>query len=55
LRDDGGFVTVQDLLDAVARDELTRETLAVIAGFKVGHCNRLDKALGAYNGKCISK
>lgn len=55
LRDDGGFVTVQDLLDAVARDELTRETLAVIAGFKVGHCNRLDKALGAYNGKCIPK
>ena len=55
LRDDGGFVTVQDLLDAVARDELSRENLADIAGFKVGHCNRLDKALGVYNSKCIPK
>lgn len=55
LRDDGGFVTVQDLLDAVARDELSRENLADIAGFKVGHCNRLDKALAVYNSKCIPK
>ena len=55
LRDDGGFVTVQDLLDAVARDELTRDSLAAIAGFKVGHCNRLDKALSAYTTKCIPK
>ena len=55
LRDNGGFVTVQDLLDAVARDELTREALADFAGFKVGHCNRLDKALAAYDSKCIPK
>ena len=55
LRDNGGFVTVQDLLDAVARDELTREALADFAGFKVGHCNRLDKALSAYDSKCIPK
>lgn len=55
LRDNGGFVTVQDLLDAVARDELTREALADFAGFKVGHCNRLDKALAVYDSKCIPK
>jgi hypothetical protein len=48
LRDDGGFVTLQDLLDAQSKGELTRETLADIAGFKVGHCNRLEKALAAY-------
>jgi hypothetical protein len=46
--DDGGFVTLQDLLDAQSKGELTRETLADIAGFKVGHCNRLEKALAAY-------
>ena len=55
LRDNGGFVTVQDLLDAVDRDELTREALADIAGFKVGHCNRLDKALSSYHNKSIPK
>ena len=48
LRDDGGFVTVQDLLDAQSRGELTRQSLADMAGFKVGHCNRLDRALATY-------
>jgi hypothetical protein len=48
LRDDGGFVTLQDLLDAQSRGELTREALADIAGFKVGHCNRFEKALAAH-------
>ena len=47
LRDDGGFVTLQDLLDARASNELTREVLADIAGFKLGHYNRLEKALAA--------
>jgi hypothetical protein len=37
----------QDLLDAQARGELSREALAAIAGFKVGHCNRLEKSLAA--------
>lgn len=45
LRDDGGFVTLQDLLDARSSNELTREALADIAGFKLGHFNRLEKAL----------
>ena len=45
LRDDGGFVTLQDLLDARSSNELTREALAEIAGFKLGHFNRLEKAL----------
>lgn len=48
LRDDGGFVTLQDLLDAQSKGELTREMLSEIAGFKVGHCNRFEKALAAY-------
>mmetsp|Transcript_32125 Transcript_32125/g.30618 ORF Transcript_32125/g.30618 Transcript_32125/m.30618 type:complete len:787 (-) Transcript_32125:234-2594(-) len=48
LRDNGGFVTLQDLLDAQSKGELTRETLGDIAGLKVGHCNRLEKALAAY-------
>ena len=48
LRDDGGFVTVQDLLDAQARGELSRQSLADIAAFKVGHCNRLDRSLSIY-------
>jgi hypothetical protein len=47
LRDDGGFVTLQDLLDARASNELTREVLADIAGFKLGHYNRLERALAA--------
>jgi hypothetical protein len=51
LRDDGGFVTVQDLLDAQSRGELTRQNLADIAGFKIGHCNRLDRALAEYSRK----
>ena len=48
LRDDGGFVTVQDLLDARASFELTRESLGDIAGFKLGHCNRLERALSTF-------
>jgi hypothetical protein len=48
LRDDGGFVTLQDLLDARARSELTREALADIAGFKLGHFIRLEKSLSAF-------
>jgi hypothetical protein len=47
LRDDGGFVAVQDLLDYQSKGELTREALADIAGFKVGHWNRFEKALAA--------
>lgn len=49
LRDDGGFVTVQDLLDAQLRGELSRQNLADIAGFKIGHCNRLDRALAEHS------
>ena len=49
LRDDGGFVTLQDLLDARASSELTRDTLAEIADFKLGHFNRLEKALAAFS------
>ena len=48
LRDDGGFVTVQDLLDARASFELTRGILADIAGFKLGHYNRLERALSTF-------
>jgi hypothetical protein len=48
LRDDGGFVTVQDLLDYQSKGELTREALADIAGFKVGHWNRFEKTLAPY-------
>ena len=55
LRDNGGFVSVQDLLDAIDRGELTREELSNIAGFKVGHYNRLDKALSVYGTKRIAK
>ena len=55
LRDDGGFVTVQDLLDAQARGELARQSLADIAGFKVGHCNRLDRALAMYTSNNNNK
>lgn len=39
--------TFQDLLDAQARGELSRDALASIAGFKVGHCNRLEKSLAS--------
>lgn len=45
LRDDGGFVTVQDLVDAQKANELTREALSDIVGFKLGHFNRFNKAL----------
>lgn len=45
LRDDGGFVTLQDLLDARASNELTRDVLSEIAGFKLRHYNRLERAL----------
>ena len=38
---------MKDLLDAQARGELGRESLASIAGFKVGHCNRLEKSLAS--------
>jgi hypothetical protein len=38
---------LQDLLDARASNELTREVLADIAGFKLGHYNRLERALAA--------
>ena len=48
LRDDGGFVTVQDLLDARGSFELTRESLGDIAGFKLGHYNRLERALSTF-------
>ena len=48
LRDDGGFVTVQDLLDARGSFELTRESLGDIAGFKLGHFNRLERALSTF-------
>ena len=48
LRDDGGFVTVQDLLDARGSFELTRESLGDIAGFKLGHYNRLERALSSF-------
>ena len=48
LRDDGGFVTLQDLIDARTTQELTREALAEIAGFKLGHFNRLEKALSVF-------
>eukprot|EP00596_Hydrurales_sp_CCMP1899_P009800 CAMPEP_0119035564 /NCGR_PEP_ID=MMETSP1177-20130426/2648_1 /TAXON_ID=2985 /ORGANISM="Ochromonas sp, Strain CCMP1899" /LENGTH=1104 /DNA_ID=CAMNT_0006994003 /DNA_START=168 /DNA_END=3482 /DNA_ORIENTATION=- len=48
LRDDGGFITVQDLIDAQTINGLTRELLANIAGFKAGHFNRLEKALAVY-------
>ena len=48
LRDDGGFVTVQDLLDARSSFELTREILGEIAGFKLGHYNRLERALSTF-------
>mmetsp|Transcript_25532 Transcript_25532/g.24417 ORF Transcript_25532/g.24417 Transcript_25532/m.24417 type:complete len:96 (-) Transcript_25532:571-858(-) len=51
LREEGGMVTVQDLLDAQNRGELDRSSLASIAGFKLGHCNRLNKALSAYASK----
>ena len=34
-------------MDAQARGELSRESLASIAGFKVGHCNRLEKSLAS--------
>jgi hypothetical protein len=48
LRDKGGFVTVQDLLDAHDAGELTREVLCEISDFKVGHCNRLYKLLRTF-------
>ena len=43
-------MTVQDLLDAQARGELTRTIMADMAGFKIGHCNRLERALVKYGG-----
>jgi hypothetical protein len=47
LRDHGGFISVQDLLEACDRGELTREVLAEVAAFKIGHCIRLEKAIDA--------
>jgi hypothetical protein len=47
LRKDGGFVTAQDLLDALYRKQLTQEFMRDVAGFKLGHYNRLLNGLTA--------
>jgi hypothetical protein len=44
-RDDAGFATVGDLHEAYTRGQLTFEFVARLANFKLGHHNRLIKAL----------
>lgn len=44
-RREAGFATVADLLEAHARGQLTLEFVGQLAGFKLGHFNRLHKAL----------
>lgn len=44
LQIEGGFVTVQDLIDAQTNNQLTFDFLSKL-NFKIGHCNRLYSGL----------
>jgi hypothetical protein len=44
LQMEGGFVTVQDLVDAQTNNQLTSDFLSAL-NFKIGHCNRLFSGL----------
>jgi hypothetical protein len=46
LREEAGFLSVQDLQDARGAGYLSAELLARICGMKIGHYSRLMKALG---------
>jgi hypothetical protein len=45
MRDDFGYISTEDLCNAKIENQLTFENLNVIVGFKIGHFNRLVKAL----------
>lgn len=45
LRDEGGFVCIQDIAEAHVNKQLTFEFMQSICGMKLGHYNRLIKGL----------
>ena len=49
LETEAGFVVVQDLLDAKKAGSLTFELLCDVTNMKIGHYNRLCKALNGFD------
>jgi hypothetical protein len=47
LRDEAGFISAKDLLEAQMKGQLTHELLYNVAGFKLGHYNRLLTGLAS--------
>ena len=47
MRDDYGFLTTEDLMTAQLGNQLTLDALKDIAGFRVGHFNRIVKGLAS--------